>query len=162
MESPWQKFDDAKGAFDQVLPYKTSEDELKRLGFDPFTTPNIRILTYLDLMRMFLPNQSVRVEELDPGVRACLASREACHGYEAAPERTHSQRLGNVMLDMFNFRRETLETGWTFRALIVVQDGVVVYKLWGGTPIVNQHDLSKNPLGPLQDSGDLLKDAVAP
>jgi hypothetical protein len=35
--------------------------------------------------------------------------------------------------------------------LLLVQDGVVVYKLWSGTPTILEVKTETKPLGPLQD-----------
>ena len=67
-----------------------------------------------------------------------------------------------MLLDLFNFRRKSTESGWRFEALIVIIDDIVVYKLWGGNPMIDQDKETKNPLGPLQNSGDILKEAVKP
>ena len=63
-KSPWDSFEEAKSAFDKITPYETNTKEMQALGFDPFTTPNIRILTYVDIMNRFMPNPSVKKEEL--------------------------------------------------------------------------------------------------
>ena len=36
---------------------------------------------------------------------------------------------GNFWLDLLNFKRGTMETGWQFKALVVVVYETVVYKL---------------------------------
>jgi hypothetical protein len=33
IESPWETFDDAKRNFDRILPYKTKNEDLKKLTF---------------------------------------------------------------------------------------------------------------------------------
>ena len=35
--------------------------------------------------------------------------------------------------------------------LLLVQNGVVVYKIWSGTPAILEVKTEKKPLGPLQD-----------
>jgi len=47
-------------------------------------------------------------------------------------------------------------TGWKFGALIVVIDNKVVYKQWSGSPRIEETDLRRNPLGPLQGAGQSL------
>ncbi|PYJ98877.1 MAG: hypothetical protein DME23_10870, partial [Verrucomicrobia bacterium] len=64
VKSPWKTFADAKAAFDQIVPGQTSTNELKALGYNPFTNSNVKILTYLDVMSRFLPNVSIRKEDL--------------------------------------------------------------------------------------------------
>lgn len=155
-KSPWQSFEEAKIAFDKIVPSQTTSQDLKRLGFDPFATPNVKLVTYLELTEKFLPNQSIRIEDLDPGVQACLRARETCQGYEVSPKVLNSNRYGNVFLDLFNFRRKQITTGWNFTALIVLKDDLVVHKIWGGEPNVSEFEDKKNPLGPLQDIGKIL------
>jgi hypothetical protein len=155
-KSPWQSFDEAKRAFDKVEAHKTTREDLKKLGFDPFETPNVKLLTYLELLEIFLPNQSIRMEDIDPGVQECLKARDLCQGYEVKPEMLNSKRYGNVFLDLFNFRRKKITRGWRFNALIVLKNGSVVHKVWGGEPNVSEFEDKKNPLGPLQNIDNIL------
>lgn len=161
-KSPWDSFEDAKSAFDKITPYQTTTTEMQTLGFDPFTTPNIRILTYVEIMNRFMPNPSITKEELAEGIQFCIDAKENCAGYEFDPQVRKSKRYGNVLLDIFNFHRKATESGWRFQALIVIVDHTVVYKLWGGNPMIDQNKETKNPLGPLQNSGDIMKEAVMP
>ena len=63
--------------------------------------------------------------------------------------------------DLLGFKRKTIETGWRFDALIVLNNGVAVYKIWSGTPIMDSEKSRNNPLGPLQGSGgSLARDAL--
>jgi hypothetical protein len=146
----WNSFGEAKNAFDLITPYKTKIDGLEELGFAPQLTPNIRILNYLDIMGRFLPNQSITIEDLAAGLQDCLADQEQCTAYEVIIRKFDSQRFGNVFLDLFNFRRKTNVSGWEFKALIVIKDSLVVYKLSSGTPQTDELHDTKNPLGPLQ------------
>lgn len=155
--SPWQSFEEAKAAYDQIVIDKTTAEDLKKLGFDPFTTPNIKILTYLDITAA-LP--SLKKEDMDEGLLKCIEAKDKCRAYDFEPAFIRSKRYGNFWLDLLNFRRKTKETGWKFRALIVLANGTVVYKLWGGSPSVSQDRDATNPLGPLQDSGGALFDGL--
>ncbi len=150
--TPWNSFGEAKKAFDQISPYETKKNELVELGFAPQVTPNIKILNYLDILERFLPNQSITVGDLAPGMQDCLTDQEQCIAYEIIIRKFNSQRFGNVFLDLFNFRRKTAVSGWEFKSLIVLKDGLVVYKLSSGTPQTDELHDSKNPLGPLQSS----------
>jgi len=160
VHSPWNSFDEARAAYERIMPLKTTHEEIHDLGFDPFATPNIRILTYLDIMNRFLPNPSIRMEDLDKGVVSCIEAKAACKAYEFSPQFLKSERYGNVFLDLLNFRRKTKDSGWRFEALIVLVDDLVVYKLWGGNPIIDQTRDEKRPLGPLQGAGDILGAAI--
>lgn len=160
-KSPWETFEQAKASYDNILLDRTTTADLQELGFDPYNTPNVRILSYLDILQRFNPNNSVKNEDLPPTVRGCLASREACLAYEASPSYSSSERVGNVVLDLLKFKRERVVTGWSFNALIVIDHSVVVYKIWNGVPMIDQKTTRKNPLGPLQNSaGSMGKGAV--
>jgi hypothetical protein len=54
------------------------------------------------------------------------------------------------LLDLLNFRRDTVTTGWKLSVLIVVIDNQVVYKQWSGQPQIHTTVHRTNPLGPLQ------------
>lgn len=156
IRSPWDSFAGAKNAFDQIEVYETDMEGLQGLGFDPFSMANMEILTYLDIMERFMPNQAIQKEDLDAGIRECLEARNGCLAYEIKVQDLNSERRGNVFLDLFGFKRKTNRNGWQFHALFVVHNDFVVYKLWGGKPRVNETSLRKKPLGPLQDSGDAV------
>ena len=152
IQSPWQDFDGVKAAFDKITPHETGRKELHKLGFDPYTTPNIKLLNYLDIMQRFIPNQNFKMEDLDEGLQECLADQGHCHAYEIDLHQIDQDRYGNVVLDLFNFRRKTKVTGWEFRAIIVMNDDTVIYKLWSGKPKIDENRDNKNPFGPLQGS----------
>lgn len=157
-ESPWHNFDQAKETVDKVIPYQSTREDLVTLSLDPFQNKNIEILTYLDLAALFMPNASFRKEDLVEGVRNCLDVQEKCYGYRIAVSNMESRRFGNVFLDLFNFKRKSHRTGWKFEALLILQDDVVVYKIRGGTPKIDEYVYKRNPLGPLQESEAILKD----
>ena len=108
----------------------------------------------------FAPGTATVQEDLDPGIKACLAARDACRGWELNVGFITRVRTGNFLADFFNFRRRTVTSGWRFNALVLMADSVVVYRAWGGQPLVNQVDVETNPLGPLQDIGPAA--AVSP
>jgi hypothetical protein len=154
--TPWLNFDEAQTAYDTVIPHKTTLTELKSLGFDPLTTPNVKILTYLDLIQRFIPNSSITIQDLQPDVRDCIESKDCCHAYEMDLDLTDSKRYGNLALDVFGFNRRTRTSGWRFKALVIVKDDVVAYKLRSGEPNVNRLEQKKKPLGPLQEMDNIV------
>jgi hypothetical protein len=154
--TPWENFDEAQVAYDKVIPHKTTLTELKTLGFDPFTTPNVKILTYLDLIQRFIPNSSISIQDLQPDVRDCIESKDCCHAYEMDLDLTNSKRYGNLALDVFGFNRKTRTSGWRFKALVIVKDDVVAYKLRSGEPNVNRLEQKTKPLGPLQEMDNIV------
>ncbi len=160
-KTSWASYHDAKNAFDLIVPYQTTQEDLKRLGYDPFASPNVTLLTYIELLHRFLPNNSITKSDLDPGVQDCLAMKDACTAYEIDLKIDREERFGNVLLDLFYFRRKTKITGWEFNAFIVMQNGLVVYKTSSGKPNINKLIDVKKPLGPLQDiGGDALVKAA--
>ena len=146
-ESPWQKYPDAKSAFDAIIVGTTTVEQLKELGFDITSSPNLKVLNYLDIAATV---QAIPIQELDPGLQACLRARSDCRAYVFEPKRTYTKRVGNFWLDFLNFRRKTHETGWRFKALVVFVNHHVAYKLSSGEPNINQLQDQINPLGPLQ------------
>ena len=150
-KSPWPDFAAAKAAFDGITPGQTTIAELRTLGFDPYANPNVRILNYLDIQNRFLPNQSVRLEDLPAPVRQSLDGKESSVAYELDLTVVSSQRYGNLAMDMLAFNRKTHETGWNFKALILLNHDKVLYKLWSGQPNLDRYEQKKKPLGPLQE-----------
>ena len=154
--SHWQNFDEAQAAFDKITPHKTSVEDLKTLGFDPSTTPNVKLLTYLDLIERFIPNESITLADLQPDVRACIESKDCCHAYALDLDIIRNKRYGNLALDIFGFKKNTRVTGWNFRALIIVKDDMVAYKIRSGEPNIERYEKKLKPLGPLQDLESII------
>jgi len=154
----WDTFDEAKITFEKIIPYETTVDDLHKLGIYPESTPNFKILTHLDIIQRFMINPTIKKEDLEEGVQACIDAKTQCRSYEIHILNITSKRYGNVLLDLLNFRRNTVEYGWEFVALIVTVNNTVVHKLWGGSPQIETNRVVKNPLGPLQDPSSVIKD----
>lgn len=152
-QSPWRSFEDAQQTLDQVVPNKTTVEDLRALGLDPKVNPNITILNYSDILRRFIPSPSIDAAQLDKGVQDCIAAKATCIGYEVEQKSMKRKRYGNFFSDFLNFRRKTDIVGWRFNAVILIKDGVVAYKLTGGQPLIHEHEESTNPLGPFQSWG---------
>jgi len=151
--SPWRTYQDAQEAFDKIVPGATTIADLRQMSLDPASNPNIAILNYADVMRKFMLNQSFSISDLDNGVRECVSAKVACRGFEITQSQVHKQRVGNVFLDVLGFQRETHTAGWRFNGLILLKDDIVVYKLTGGQPAIQQTEENQNPLGPVQAVG---------
>jgi hypothetical protein len=160
VESPWLSFEEAKSAFDKIVPYQTTSAELVQLNFDPYRTPNIEILTYLNIIQRFMPNPSFTITDIDHGLQECIAAQNGCQAYEVKLQKIHTQRYGNVFLDLFRFKRTAHQSGWEFSALLVLKGDIVVYKIWGGKPKIDMDTYRKNPLGPLQEPADVAMDTA--
>jgi hypothetical protein len=156
-QSPWDNFDTAKLTYEKIVPGTTTVDDLKKLGFDPFITPNIKILNATEVIIIFLANPSIKKDDLDPGIQKCIESRDRCTAYQILPNTLNAKRVGNFWLDLFTFKRHTVNTGWEFRGLITIVDNVVSYRdPPGGRPLINTDQIDSKPLGPIQEVGTVI------
>jgi hypothetical protein len=153
--SPWDSFAQAQQTFDHIVPNQTTVAELKEMKLDPKANPNIVILNYSDILRRFLPSPSISATDLDLGVQQCIAAKSACEGYEINQSNIKRKRYGNFLADLFNFKRKTDVSGWRFNGVLLVEHGVVIYKLTGGQPAIHEFEESVNPLGPFQSGAAL-------
>lgn len=151
--SPFTNFEEARTAIDGLIPMQSDAAALTKLGIDPVQQPNTTILTHADVVRRFVPSALLERKDLDPGVMACLEANDACRGWEINASRILKARTGNFLADFTNFKRRSETTGWRFNALVLLVNGVVVYRAWGGQPNVNEIEVNTNPLGPLQGIG---------
>lgn len=160
--SAWSSYDEAQQAFDLIEPGWTTAYELSALSLDPETNPNIAILNYSDVLRRFLVSPSVTLADLDDGVRECISAKIDCRGFEVNQHSVHRHRNGSFWLDFLGFRKETHTAGWRFNGLVLIKDGVVVYKLTGGQPVILSQENSRTPLGPVQAVGDKIFSTLLP
>ena len=149
-KSQWANFDTARENFNRIKPYETDKAQLVALGMDPVRNPNINILNYSDVIRRFIPSSAVAAENLDRGISECIAAKNDCSAYEIDVKSLKKKRAGNFWLDALNFKRHTDISGWRFTGLIVMKGDLVVYKLSGGQPSIQETEETRNPLGPFQ------------
>ena len=153
----WKSYQDAQSAFDRIEPGKTTATELAAMQLDPRANANVTVLPRHELLQRFIVNQSVSLADLDQGVRECLEAREQCRVLEVNQTATQTKRTGNAALDMAKLYRETHTSGWRFCGLLLVKDGVVVYKLTSGQPGIHEIAENSDVLGPLQMLSAKLK-----
>jgi hypothetical protein len=152
--SDWDSFDVAVKALATIVPYQSTRQSVQEQGLDPHTNAAITVLHFADVLQRFAAATLIKPEDVDRGIRDCLQAGKHCNGYAIAVEKLHRQRVGNFWLDSLNFRRETVTTGWRVDVLLVFVDDALVYQLVGGRPTINEFELRRNPLGPLQGWGD--------
>lgn len=152
-ESPFETFAQAQAQAERITPFQTRTSELKDFGFDP-QARNVTLIPYPEVISRLAPYQGVPLEALDQGVRECLLAQSGCRAYLFHFERSQRRREGNFWADFFNVRRITRTTGWWFEALIVVNDGIVLFRNTAGQAHSERVDRQTNPLGPLQPSGE--------
>ena len=156
-KSPWANFDGAKLTYDKIVPDVTTVDDLKKLGIDPSITPNIKIMNVTEVINIFLPNPSIKKEDLDPGIQICIKSKDRCTAYQIMPSILNVNRIGNFWLDLFTFKRHTVNSGWEFKGFIAIVEGVVTYKdPPGGRPLISTDQIDIKPLGPVQEVGTMV------
>lgn len=155
-QTSWKSYDEAKSAIESLTPGVSLRADLQELGIDPYSNAAVRILTYPDILQRFAVGAAVSAQNLDPGIRRCINAANHCIGYAIEQASISRKRYGNFWADQLNFRRKTDIEGWRFNAIIVIVSDVVVYAAYGGQPHVHEHESSRNPLGPLQDSGSTV------
>ena len=146
--SQWSSFDQARQAIERIEPGRTTAADLRTQGIHPFASTNVQLLSYSDVLLRFPIAASI--DELDPGLRGCLRAGKACSGYMVNASNTRKDRVGGFWEDVLGFKRVVETTGWNFNALILLVDDRVVYTLYGGQPNVREHEVRRQPLGPVQ------------
>jgi hypothetical protein len=152
----WSTFEEARAAIERIEAQRTTVADLKAAGIDPFTSTNVQLLSYSDVLLRFPINGGLAENRLDRGLAECLKAGKACTGYSIAMSDVKKDRVGPFWLDVFGFKRVAITSGWQFNALILLVDDRVVYTLYSGRPNVREHEVSRQPLGPIQNVGDAL------
>ena len=150
----WGSFAEARDTIQGLVPYDTRKAEIVAKGIDPYVNPAVSLLSFSELLQRFAAGSAMRPEDFDRGIRDCLSAGKRCTGYSIVARRIKRERVGNFWSDSLNFRREIDTTGWTFNALVILVDDVVVYTLYGGQPQILERENIRNPLGPLQSWGE--------
>jgi len=152
--SEWNSYDDAVQAMAALTPYQATRREVHQQQLDPTRNPAVTVLQFSDILQRFAAAALIKPNEVDRGIRDCLSAGKRCTAYAIAVKKLQRQRVGSFWLDSLNFRRETVTTGWSVNMLLVFVDDILVYQLIGGQPTINEIDLRRNPLGPVQSWGD--------
>jgi hypothetical protein len=153
-QSPWTNWDQVNIAFNHIIPNHTTLSDLQSMGFDPNVTPNIKIMPYVDIVPIFMPNPNIHIGDLPIGVRIYVEAMTNNCAYMVELQDVQEKRHGNLMLDVFGFKRLTHQSGWRFKGLILIKDSVVVYTLSSGEPDISSEDSIIKPLGPFQNLDD--------
>lgn len=162
-ESSFETYTQVEGVVDKIVVGETKYSDLVKMGLDLENIPNVKRLTYLDVMSKFKLDSPSRYTlfnkiELPSGVLKTLAAKEAGRAYEINLERIKNQREGSLFLDILNFRKTIHTTGWQISVLILIVDDTVEYVLYSGEKNIDRTEKEKNPLGPFQgfDGGDIV------
>jgi len=160
--SGFQSFDQARGAIESLVPQTSTLADLRAIGIDPLNSANTTLLTHADVVRRFVPSGVIERKDLNPGIVQCLEARDACRGIDVTASHLGTERKGGFFADFFNFVRRTEVRGWRFNAVVLLVQETVVYRSWGGQPHIEETDVRRNPLGPLQDIGPSTISVPAP
>lgn len=162
-ESSFETYTQVEGVVEKIVLGETKYSDLVKMGLDLENIPNVKRLTYLDVMSKFKLDSPSRYTlfnkiELPAGVLKMLAAREDGLAYEINLERIKNQREGSVILDILNFRKNVHTTGWKISVLILIVDDTVEYVLYSGEKNIDTLKRERNPLGPFQgfDGGDII------
>lgn len=154
IQSPWRSFEEAKAAIESLSPGVSRVGELRALGIDPYASPNVQILTFSDIALRF--PVTVNNNHLDKGLHDCLEAGKGCTGYYLNVRDVKRDRVGGFWEDTLGFKRVVKVTGWSFNALLLIVEDRVVYTLYGGQPSLQEQEISRQPLGPVQSFGESL------
>ncbi|WP_322992478.1 hypothetical protein [Limnohabitans sp.] len=149
----FKSFNEARLTIESLVPYQSDLTTLAPLGIDPIQQPNTLILTHSDIAKRVINGNLQNRDDLDKGIQDCLKAGDACRGWEIKASRITRTRTGSFFMDFVNLKRTTETSGWRFNATILMVNGVVVHRTWGGQPAIQELEIRKNPLGPLQDGG---------
>jgi hypothetical protein len=95
--SSFDSFEAAQAALEKTVPYKTTLEELKALGFDPQASANVTVIPYPEVISRLAPYSGVALDALDPGVRDCILAQTQCKAYVYRFGRVDRQRDGNFL-----------------------------------------------------------------
>lgn len=158
--SDWNSYENAVKSLAAIEPYKATRADVHNEGLDPRRNPAITVMHFGDVLQRFAAGALIKPEDVDRGIRDCLHAGKQCSGYAISVKKVDRNRVGNFWLDSFNFKRETVTTGWSVDALLVFVDDLLVYELIGGQPTINEYEVQRNPLGPLQGWGDHMLQTI--
>ncbi len=152
----FQTYEQVQAAYTDVVPGQTRLTDLPKLGFDTAMTPNVEVLSYLGVIERFMPRSTMSFDHLAGPVQSCIESQDRCSAFVFHPQHVESRRVGNIVLDLLGFERQTVDTGWSAEVVLLMQDGHVAYKIMSGRPRIEDTHDSITPLGPLQDIGNTV------
>jgi hypothetical protein len=156
VSGPWHSFDEAKSAIERIEPNRTNTADLRASGIDPYEGPNVQLLSYSDILLRFPMGANFANGPVDRGLHECLGAGKSCTGYSISVREMKHDRTGSFWLDALGFKRVVDTTGWQFNALILLVGDRVVYTLYSGQPQVREHEVTRHPLGPIQNIGDAV------
>lgn len=159
--SPFQSYEAARSALEQVRPYETSLEQLRALGFDIGRSANVERVPYPQWVGMIV-HPGTPLDQTEDGIRDCIAAGPLCQALVFRFGRVERERRGAFLADFFNFHRLTRTFGWRFEGTVLVRNGTVLFRNHGGQPTIELVEDRWNPLGPFQSIGESASRVVTP
>jgi len=146
-------YNDIETLYNNIIPGKTTIADLKKMGLDPKTTPNVTTFNYLDVKNMFLTNPSEKLEDSPLEIQDCVKNKELCLGHAYGPYKdTNTDGQGQIITRVAKCEKIDLITGWELGFFLFRKGDLVVYKLPGkDMPKIHTIKKEKRPLCFLQE-----------
>jgi hypothetical protein len=149
-------FEQVMTSYDDIKLGQTRRPDLTALGLDTQTTPNIEVLSYNQILDLFLPNETLSLKQAPVGVQRCLRDQDHCSAYIYRLDHSHARQTGGVVPELLGTEHNTYTSGWKVEIVLLLQGDVVVYKVMSGQPNMQDNNDKSQPLGPLQDLGQSI------
>jgi hypothetical protein len=79
--TPWSDFDGAKSSYDRIIPFVTTMQTVRELGFDPYKTANMKVLNQAQVVNAVLPSPLLDPSTIPKGISDCMRVQDGCVGY---------------------------------------------------------------------------------
>lgn len=172
---PWKNYDEFSENTEKVVAFKTTFDNLKKIGFNPDRNgiPNTEVLNKEKVRQKLLPRQNDSVDSLPPGAKECYINFSVCPGYAFSAKKVNTRGIGSAWLRVIRVKKEDETTGWKGTVDFYLlprkyipsaylpaddmvaggeargEEAVVVFMSVGGIPNIQELVVKKTPLGPL-------------
>lgn len=147
----FRSYDAVQTAYEAITPGLTRQSDLGALGFDAGNSPNVKVLSFLGVMERFMPRDSIKFDELDPAVKACIEARDSCSAYVFRPQQHDEARDASWLFDSFASDQMAGRAGWSAEVVLLIQRGRVAYKFMPGQPRMDGN--IAQPIDSVQDFG---------
>lgn len=168
---PWQQYKEMDAAYEMIKPGQTTRLQLRAIGFNPDRFSGVQRLDYFQTRKLIQGDnsQNFKLEDLPAGLQECYKLADRCRAVIYRAEPRQSQEIGNVIANKTDYRVTTVTTGWMLTATTFMKSeeadvesdsDVVLYKSKSDTPIINDTEVKKDPMGPLKTFGGMAVGAA--
>lgn len=163
---PWPEFKEMNAAYEMIEPGKTTRLQMNAIGFKPERFSGVQRLDYFQTRKLIQGEntQNFKLEDLPAGLQECYRLADRCRAiiYKAEPRQV--QEVGNVIANKTDLKVTTVTTGWMLTATIFTKlekadaesdNDIVLYKSKSDTPVINETEVKKDPMGPFKTIGNM-------